>query len=226
MDGKEIASNIDLLMQKIESIEILAKPSESGRYEEITFSSSNDLLWVKFNQGNGESWIGKFDFDIRNDIKKAEVIHSGRNALIISSENLILVNCVTREICAQVDDCRDALWLKDSDIIIATNGTSISIIESSNLNEIWNSKVISFPYISFEGHNNEIVFGELYNDFDEPVKFELNTRNRIITSKTKVIIPLDEQHSIRIKNRNKIIHKISLFAIFVLCILIVWRIIN
>lgn len=214
------------MLDAIESIEILSEPSESGRYEEIAYSDSNDLLWMKFTHESGESWIGKFYYDTHYDILYTAAIRSRNAAMVFSSGTIILVDCFTKQIIAKKGNFINALWLEDLDVIIATDGTSISLVEFEQLNEIWNSRKISFPNIVFDTNSNGNIAGQLRNYFDDEIRFEFNVQDRTIFSGGNEVIPFDDLDAEMCNKKNRKFRDVGICVAIIIIVRIVWDLIN
>ena len=155
-------------------IQILEVNPLDGRYEEINFGKTNDLLWVLFtNTTTGTEWVGKFDF---GDRYLSRIFNLGEaTAIILSKGKVYIVNIIKREIeyTFEFDDWEELMIDNELSLIILTDGIKL-YIHNEKGELIHSTKRFSLDGYIFNVIENGILFGKLNNMTDEWSDFEYN----------------------------------------------------
>ena len=169
-------------------ISITSRP-QSGLYEEIDFSYSNDLLWVKFIEDDYTQWLGKFQLGWKPGKCKISSITNTSCVAILSGGIINIFDFNERQILttSKRDFYEDIQYLKKLDVLVITDGISIEIADPLSLETIWESERVSWDGIKFDRHEERFIFGTLNDLSDDGANFEFDATNRCLKANYKVI---------------------------------------
>jgi hypothetical protein len=169
-------------------ISILQTRPDSGTYDEFEFSNSNELLWVKFVEDSFETWIGKFKLGMK--INKCKIVTiENTSYVIILSGGIIDVFDFDRKVIlnsSKIDHYEDIHYMPVLDVLVATDGLRLFIMNPITLMSNWTSKRISWDGVSFDRYEERLIFGILNDLSPDGTEFEFDVTNRYLKAKYNV----------------------------------------
>ena len=166
-------------------IKIMDKLPKSGKFVELNFGKTNNLLWLLFlNLKTGEQWIGKFDFGVRGK-NKVKIIKEDK-VIILAKGNIYIFNCNIKSTCISLeyDNYEEFEIELIKEQIIVSDGLCIFVYDITG-NLIHKTKRISLDGILMNKIENGVLYGRL-NDMTSKwcnFKYILN-QNKIISDWT------------------------------------------